>query len=270
MQHKLVALLGGADAARIAVALIASLGVHAGAALWMDGWSQASRAPVARSVQVRLTHAPAREVLAGLTPEQTVPAAIAPALTALARPASALAAVVPASIAAALPVPGAVTAVTGTPVTARPVRRAAPPAPRAPAAASRAAPSPPRVAVARPAPAAPAVVAPTAARVDRPRAASRERAVDTPPQPAAGNAPPRYPSTARRRGQQGEVLLRVQVLPDGTISSPAVVRSSGVASLDQAAQAAVSRWRFTPASSGGRAVEATVEVPVVFRLDGPG
>jgi protein TonB len=49
-----------------------------------------------------------------------------------------------------------------------------------------------------------------------------------------------------------------------------VVRSSGVASLDQAAQAAVSRWRFTPASSGGRAVEATVEVPVVFRLDGPG
>jgi protein TonB len=113
-------------------------------------------------------------------------------------------------------------------------------------------------------------VAPPAARVDRPRAASRERTVDTPPQPAAGNAPPLYPSSARRRGQQGEVLLRVQVLPDGTISSPAVVRSSGVASLDQAAQAAVSRWRFTPASSGGRAVEATVEVPVVFRLDGPG
>ena len=91
-----------------------------------------------------------------------------------------------------------------------------------------------------------------------------------PPRPAAGNPPPAYPLIARRRGQQGRVLLRLEVAADGTASQAAVVRSSGVDALDRAARAAVARWRFQPARRGGRAVAATVEVPVVFRLDDRG
>jgi protein TonB len=75
---------------------------------------------------------------------------------------------------------------------------------------------------------------------------------------------------ARRRGQQGRVLLRLEVAADGTAARAEVVRSSGVDALDRAARAAVARWRFQPARRGGRAVGATVEVPVVFRLDGRG
>ncbi|MFW6162471.1 MAG: energy transducer TonB, partial [Planctomycetota bacterium] len=45
-----------------------------------------------------------------------------------------------------------------------------------------------------------------------------------------------------------------------------VARSSGHAVLDEAAVAAVRRWRFTPARAGGAAVTAEVEIPIRFRL----
>lgn len=65
------------------------------------------------------------------------------------------------------------------------------------------------------------------------------------------------------------MLLRVEVGIDGTATStPHVLSSSGVSALDRAASKAVYRWRFQPAHRSGRAVAATVEVPVVFRLAG--
>jgi periplasmic protein TonB len=45
-----------------------------------------------------------------------------------------------------------------------------------------------------------------------------------------------------------------------------VLRSSGFARLDEAAQAAVSRWRFVPAKVGSNATTAWVQVPVTFEL----
>jgi len=45
-----------------------------------------------------------------------------------------------------------------------------------------------------------------------------------------------------------------------------VEESSGVASLDDAAAAAVRRWRFRPARRNGTPVRATVQVPVRFAL----
>ena len=70
--------------------------------------------------------------------------------------------------------------------------------------------------------------------------------------------------------QEGRVLLRLEVAADGTASRAVVIESSGVASLDSAAQEAVERWRFVPAQRPGKAVTATVRVPVVFRLDARG
>lgn len=91
-----------------------------------------------------------------------------------------------------------------------------------------------------------------------------------PPRPvgaAAGNVKPDYPSEARRRGQQGRVLLHVDVSAAGAPISVTVSSSSGHELLDQAALRAVSAWRFTPATRGGSPVAGTVDVPVQFRLE---
>ncbi|MDX1433701.1 MAG: energy transducer TonB, partial [Gammaproteobacteria bacterium] len=88
--------------------------------------------------------------------------------------------------------------------------------------------------------------------------------------PAAGNPPPRYPWTARLRGEQGQVVLRVWVSEAGDASRLDVWQSSGSRALDQAALAAVGAWRFEPARRDGRAADSLVHVPVRFRLDGGG
>jgi protein TonB len=90
-----------------------------------------------------------------------------------------------------------------------------------------------------------------------------------PARPVAGmesDRPPNYPETARRRGEQGRVLLEVSVSADGMPVSVTVARSSGYPSLDSAALSAVQRWRFVPATRGGAPVAAVAEVPVRFRL----
>ena len=78
--------------------------------------------------------------------------------------------------------------------------------------------------------------------------------------------PPAYPEMARRRGQQGRVVLHVNVSAEGMPVTVAVVETSGFASLDAAAMSAVQRWRFMPATRAGTAVPAVAEVPVRFRL----
>ena len=89
-----------------------------------------------------------------------------------------------------------------------------------------------------------------------------------------GNTQPRYRSNprpdylgeARRLRQQGRVILEVKVSAEGQPASVSVKRSSGVASLDAAALAAVRRWIFEPARTAGVPVAARVEVPVQLDL----
>jgi len=90
-----------------------------------------------------------------------------------------------------------------------------------------------------------------------------------PAHPVAGmesDRPPTYPENARRRGQQGRVVLQVNVSPEGLPVAVTVAQSSGVPSLDAAALSAVQRWRFVPATRGGAPIAATAEVPIQFRL----
>ena len=90
-----------------------------------------------------------------------------------------------------------------------------------------------------------------------------------PPRYEAGgeaNPWPRYPAAARRRGIEGEVLVRVAVALDGRAERVVILRSSGSALLDKAAVEALERWRFEPARAAGQPVAATVEIPVTFRL----
>jgi protein TonB len=82
------------------------------------------------------------------------------------------------------------------------------------------------------------------------------------------NPAPVYPSISRRLGEQGRVLLNVQVLADGTAGSVALKNGSGSSRLDQAALEAVKKWRFISAKQGEKPVDAWVVVPVSFSLEG--
>ena len=91
-----------------------------------------------------------------------------------------------------------------------------------------------------------------------------------PPQPISGlasNRKPDYPPAARLRGQQGRVVLRVEVSAAGAPLGIAVVSTSGHAVLDKAALAAVEQWRFQPATQAGTPVAGAVDVPIQFRLE---
>lgn len=82
------------------------------------------------------------------------------------------------------------------------------------------------------------------------------------------NPAPAYPILSRRLGEQGRVLLRVFVSSAGLPEEVEVRQSSGSLHLDQAAQEAVSKWRFVPARRGEGAVGAWVIVPISFTLEG--
>ncbi|MGE0556754.1 MAG: energy transducer TonB [Burkholderiales bacterium] len=81
------------------------------------------------------------------------------------------------------------------------------------------------------------------------------------------NPAPVYPAAARRNGDEGTVMLKVLVSPEGAPLRVELDQSSGSGSLDDAALAAVKSWRFVPARRGAQNVEGWVRVPVVFRLE---
>jgi len=81
------------------------------------------------------------------------------------------------------------------------------------------------------------------------------------------NRPPTYPAHAIARRVEGTVLLRIQISADGNVGHLEVLASSGHPILDAAAVRAVRSWRFAPAVNSGRAVAATVRLPVRFSLD---
>ena len=81
------------------------------------------------------------------------------------------------------------------------------------------------------------------------------------------NPPPAYPQEARRQGQEGVVLLTVDVDRRGYPSMVMIKKGSGYASLDQAALKAVRRWRFAAAQIGDLKIESSVVVPIRFKLE---
>lgn len=81
------------------------------------------------------------------------------------------------------------------------------------------------------------------------------------------NPAPVFPSLSRRMGEEGKVLLRVKVSAAGQPVAVDLEKGSNFERLDDAARHAVARWRFVPARRGDEAVEGTVIVPIVFRLD---
>ena len=80
------------------------------------------------------------------------------------------------------------------------------------------------------------------------------------------NPAPAYPASAKHNNVQGKVLVNVLVSASGKAAKVDISRSSGYAILDQAALDAIKQWRFIPASRSGHSVEASVVVPVDFKI----
>ncbi len=120
-------------------------------------------------------------------------------------------------------------------------------------------------------------------RVPGPRAAAPEdRPTPTLPGPAAGVLapveqatppvpldcpPPEYPAGAASVGEAGRVRLELHVDSDGRVDAVRVLRSSGFARLDEAAELGVRSWRFRPARRAGSAIAWRLEHTLVFRVD---
>jgi len=76
-----------------------------------------------------------------------------------------------------------------------------------------------------------------------------------------------YPDAARRSGLEGNVQLELDVSASGEVTGSRVVRSAGNGFVE-VAQKLVRRFRFRPATRGGKPVPATVPWTYKFRLEG--
>ena len=147
-----------------------------------------------------------------------------------------------------------------------------PPAPQTPAPAT---PEPPAVLAApTAAPTAPAVqAAPPAPPPPAPPPASPAPAappkVELPSSKAdyLHNPPPEYPRMSKRLGEQGKVVLKVLIGPDGAPQKVELQTSSGFERLDKSAMEAAMRWRYVPGKRGGVAEAMWYQVPIQFTLE---
>lgn len=76
---------------------------------------------------------------------------------------------------------------------------------------------------------------------------------------------PAYPDGARRSGVQAEVVARVVIDEDGTVSAVEILR--GHPDFDALVRDALRHWRFQPATVDGRALAVYQIVRVPFRLE---
>lgn len=79
---------------------------------------------------------------------------------------------------------------------------------------------------------------------------------------------PNYPEKARQAGVEGTVVLRIEIQENGRPGQVSIYQSSGSELLDDAAAAAVQRWRFVPAKvrGTGQSIACQTTLPVVFKL----
>ncbi|MBL0010687.1 MAG: energy transducer TonB [Nitrosomonas sp.] len=79
---------------------------------------------------------------------------------------------------------------------------------------------------------------------------------------------PDYPAISRRMGEEGKLVLRVELDENGHIDDAKVINSSGYERLDAAALTAVKSWQCNPSLRNGQPVRAVALQPFNFVLQG--
>lgn len=79
--------------------------------------------------------------------------------------------------------------------------------------------------------------------------------------------PIRYPRWALDQGWEGDFIVAVEVLPDGSVGRWEIMHSSGHRLLDLAAVRAIQTWRFEPAKKEGRPIVSCIQIPIRFLVD---
>jgi len=74
---------------------------------------------------------------------------------------------------------------------------------------------------------------------------------------------PEYPEMAKRMNVRGTVCVEIKVAPDGHVTEVRVMRGNSL--LDQAAKAAVKKWKFAP-----EAHSTSEKVVIEFNIVGGG
>lgn len=82
-----------------------------------------------------------------------------------------------------------------------------------------------------------------------------------------GEIKPPYPVASRKLGEQGSVIVKVQVNAEGTVTQAKIIQSSGFSRLDQAAQTAVKNARFQPQRLNNTPVASEGNFTFKFSLD---
>ena len=100
---------------------------------------------------------------------------------------------------------------------------------------------------------------------DTPESGAAAAQINMPPKPRR-KIKPRYPSGARRRGEEGSVTLNVRINASGRAVDVEITQSSGFPELDQAAKHAVQKARFAPGTIDDRAVESQAGLTIIFKL----
>ena len=78
---------------------------------------------------------------------------------------------------------------------------------------------------------------------------------------------PEYPYFAEKRGHEGKVLLRVEVLPSGKSGRIEIVESSGYRELDQAAKNVIPKWKFKPKVTNGEPSVGEKLMTITFKIE---
>jgi len=81
------------------------------------------------------------------------------------------------------------------------------------------------------------------------------------------NPHPPYPRQSRRMGEQGQVVLSVEIAIDGSVTQIQIKQSSGHPRLDASALETVHKWRFIPGKRAGMATKMWVNIPINFVLN---
>jgi len=123
---------------------------------------------------------------------------------------------------------------------------------------------------------APAPAPATEAGVKRASMESEEQILNPPADPGIPTAArirtgttPAYPYLSQLRGEEGVVLLSIEVLATGKAGRIEMLKSSGYRRLDRAAIEAAQCADYIPARALGRSIDSQLLQPMTFKLTDP-